>query len=293
MFVALIGINLREYNDLSIADCAQRIGKGVGRIQGEIDYGKDLNIRSGHLKGILSDLFTNDILRHSFNSAQKSVIALLSLTPAEWYDAAFIIDILDGVRSDKAPFRAIKVLLKFGWLQGSLERIAIHPLISEFLSEQPVINSEPRFHERILENYLGLPDKFFGKERLLINKVLSNAHYASAETKISIMLAINHGGYRGLFKENYPHVKAAYFIYVNHEGKRYFEYRNLVENETHSLIEVVCQEYEAEQAVLLGVYNTGILYALLKCKCQKVQDHIQRWRLLSSGQCELRPVPYD
>ncbi len=104
--------------------------------------------------------------------------------------------------------------------------------------------------------------KFFGKERLLINKVLSNAHYASAETKISIMLAINHGGYRSLFKENYPHVKAAYFIYVNHEGKRYFEYRNLVENETHSLIEVVCQEYEAEQAVLLGVYNTGILYAL-------------------------------
>lgn len=174
-----------------------------------------------------------------------------------------------------------------------MERIAIHPLISEFLSEQPVIDSEPRFHERILENYLGLPDKFFGKERLLINKVLSNAHYASAETKISIMLAINHGGYRSLFKENYPHVKAAYFIYVNHEGKRYFEYRNLVENETHSLIEVVCQEYEAEQAVLLGVYNTGILYALLKCKCQKVQDHIQRWRLLSSGQCELRSVPYN
>ena len=257
MVVSLIAIRLREYSNLSIPECAEKMRRGIGEIAGKIKYGKDQRTRSAEMKEILKALFS-DILNYSFSADQKAVLTVLSLTPATWYEMDYICYLLGEMSNEYA----VAQLLDFGWLQGNGDRITIHPLIAEVISDQHIMIQEGEFFEDLLENYLGLPDKFFGKEKFLINKVLNNAQNASSRTKISVMLAINHGGYRSFFKDNYPYVQAAYFVYVNHEGKRYFDYRNLVENETHTLSEVVCPEYEVEQAVLLGVYNIGILYEL-------------------------------
>ena len=257
MVVSLIAIRLREYSNLSVPECAEKMRRGIGEIVGEIKYGKDQRTRLAEMKDILKALF-DDILNYPFSAEQKAVLTVLSLTPATWYEMDYICSLLRGMSNEYA----VGQLLDFGWLQGNGDSMTIHPLIAEVISDQPILIQEGEFFEGLLENYLGLPDKFFGKERFLINKVLNNADNASSGTKISIMLAINHGGYRRLFQENHPHVQTAYFVYVNHEGKRYFEYRDLVENETHSLTEAVCSEYEAEQAALLGVYNTGIPYVL-------------------------------
>ena len=257
MVVSLLAIRLREYSNLSIPECAEKMWRGIGEIAGKIKYGKDQRTRSAEMKEILKALFS-DILNYPFSADQKAVLTVLSLTPATWYEMDYICYLLGEMSNEYAVWQ----LLDFGWLQGNDDRMTIHPLIAEVISDQSILIQEGEFFEGLLENYLGLPDKFFGKERFLINKILRIANYAAPEIKIAVMLVINHGGYRSLFKDNYPHVKVAYFIYVNHEGKRYFEYRDLVENETHSLSEVVCHQYEAELAALLGVYNTGIPYEL-------------------------------
>ena len=140
--------------------------------------------------------------------------------------------------------------------------MTIHPLIAEVISDQPILIKESEFFERVLENYLCLPDEYLGKERFLINKVLNIACDASPDTRVAVMLVINHGGYRKLFKENHPDVTAAYFVYVNDKEKRFFEYRDLGENETCLLAEMTCQNYNDEQVVLLKAYNTEAPYKL-------------------------------
>lgn len=62
MIVSLIGIRLRDSNNLSIKDCAKRICYGVGSIEGKVKYSKDLETKSLELIDILRFLFS-DILK--------------------------------------------------------------------------------------------------------------------------------------------------------------------------------------------------------------------------------------
>ena len=257
MVVSLIAIRLREYSNLSISECAKKMQHGIGKISGKIKYAKDQQTRSEGLEDILRVLFS-DILNYPFSNEQKAVLTVLSLTSATWYSIDFICYLL----GDMSNNYAVGQLLDFGWLQGGGDRMTIHPLIAEVISDQPILIQESEFFERVLENYLCLPDEYLGKERFLINKVLNIACDASPDTRVAVMLVINHGGYRKLFKENHPDVTAAYFVYVNHNKKRFYEYRDLGKNETSLLVEVPCQNYKDEQVVLLKVYNTDVLYKL-------------------------------
>ena len=180
MVVSLIAIRLREYSNLSIPECAEKMRRGIGEIAGKIKYGKDQRTRSAEMKEILKALFS-DILNYPFSADQKAVLTVLSLTPATWYEMDYICYLLGEMSNEYAVWQ----LLDFGWLQGNGDRMTIHPLIAEVISDQPILIQEGEFFEGLLENYLGLPDKFFGKERFLINKVLNNADNASSETKIS------------------------------------------------------------------------------------------------------------
>ena len=257
MVVSLIAIRLREYSNLSIPECAKKMLHGIGKITGEIKYAKDQKTRSEEMKYILRILFA-DILNYPFSDEQKAVLTVLSLTSATWYNIDFICYLLGNMSNEYA----VGQLLDFGWLQGGGDRITIHPLIAEVISDQPILIKESEFFERVLENYLCLPDEYLGKERFLINKVLNIACDASPDTRVAVMLVINHGGYRKLFKENHPDVPAAYFVYVNDKEKRFFEYRDLGENETCLLAEMTCQNYNDEQVVLLKAYNTEAPYKL-------------------------------
>ena len=48
----------------------------------------------------------------------------------------------------------------------------------------------------------------------LINKILNLGEPVKPESRLAVMLLINHGGYKKLFTETFPEVKVAYFVYV-------------------------------------------------------------------------------
>ena len=263
MFVALIGICLREYDDLSIMECASRVKKGVGKIQGEIDYGKDQDVQSGEIREILRFLF-RDILKYKFNDAQKRVLVLLSLNPAKWHTVDSICPLLDGVKHGNTHRRAIKSLLKLGWLQGNMERIEMHPLISEVLLDHPNMRQDSKLYESLLENYLGLSEDDLKKLELsyIITTVLSLADSSKPEVLLSVALLLSLDKYKFLFAETHPGVNVAYFVYVTINGYRYFMYRNLETNETKTIAEVPCQEKNNKSAKFLKLYNKGVPYNL-------------------------------
>ena len=163
MIVSLIGIRLRDSNNLSIAGCARKIREGVGSIKGKVRYSKDLETKSLELIDILIFLFS-DILDYSFDYDLKAVLTVLSLAPATWYEIDYICSLLDGTDQEKEHRGAIEELLDIGCLQGSIDKVTIHPLIAEVISDQHIIISEPAFFTGLLENYLGLSDKYLKKE---------------------------------------------------------------------------------------------------------------------------------
>ena len=261
MIIALIGLRLSEYNNLSISDCAQKIRNGVGIIKGKIDYSKDLDPRSEEMKDVLRFLF-QDILNYPVTIEQKEILFVLSLTPASWYEMEFIFSLTgDGPEKTDHEYAA-KKLLSFGWLQGNNSKIAIHPLIAEVISDESIISSDSAFLSTLLNNYLGLQEKYLIRDRLLINEIIKRADCALPETKIAAMLLLNHGGYKRLFAELHPEVKVAYFVYINHDKNRYFMYRELKTNQTYPLVKVLCNEKDGKCANLLKVYNTGVNYTL-------------------------------
>ena len=261
MMVSMIGIRLRENNDLSIPDCAREIRKGVGRLRGRIKYSKDLVPRSEEIKDILDFLFT-DILSHQFTDEEKTILTILSLTPASWYAIDFIFSLCRGGKREPEYNIALMDLLDFGWLQGNSERISIHPLVAEALSYKQILAHDSIFFEGVVENYLGMSDEFLGRELFLTNKVLNLAGEIQSKTRLAAMLLINHGEYEKLFEELFPEVKAALFAYVNYEGNRQFLYRDLENDETHLLIDMPCQEKEEGNVALLKIINKGIPYKL-------------------------------
>ena len=169
MMVSLIGIRLREYDDLSIPACAKKIREGVGILDGKVKYSKDLEPRTEEIQDILEFLFS-DILKHFFSNAEKAVLTVLSLTPASWYVTDYIVSLCRGTQKEKEYEDAVKDLLDLGWLQGNGDRMAIHPLIAEAISNKQIVARNPAFFEGLLENYLGMPDQYLSRERFLINK---------------------------------------------------------------------------------------------------------------------------
>ena len=257
MVVSLIGIRLREYSNLSISDCARKIRSGIMAIEGKIKYAKDQKTRSEDMAEILRFLFA-DILNSRFSNEQKAVLTLLSLTPANWYKIDYVCALLGEMSNEYT----VKTLLEFGWLQGNGDRITIHPLIAEVISDQPIVMTESAFYAALLENYLGMSHEYFRKESFLINKVLKKARETAPEVRVAVMLLLNHVGYKHLFAEIHPEVKVAYFVYVVQDGNRHFMYRDLEMNETCTLIEVCCNEKDEDDVKLLKLYNTGVPYTL-------------------------------
>ena len=261
MIVSLIGVRLREYNNLTILECAEKIRGGVSTLKGRITYPKDQDTRSEEMKEILCFLFS-DILNYPLTDAQREVLTLLSLAPASWFDMDFIFLLAgDGPQGTEHEYAA-KTLLNFGWLQGTEDRMTIHPLIAEAIEDESIIIKDSVFFESVLRNYLALPDRYLGTEQFLANKILILAGSGAPEIRIAVMLLINHGGYKKLFSELRPDVNAAYFVRVDLQDRRSFEYRDLEKNDTCMLTEFACPLNKEESAELLKVYNTGVPYAL-------------------------------
>ena len=261
MMVSMIGIRLREYDDISISECAKKIREGIGVLDGRVRYSKDLESRSEEIRDILGSLFS-DILNHSFSDAEKALLAVLSLTPASWYGIDYIISLCKGAEKGKGFEGAVTDLLDSGWLQDGGDRMAIHPLIAEVISDKHIVVTKPEFFERLIENYLGMPDQYLGKERVLINKILSLGEKVQPKSRLTAMLLINKSGYEKQFTELFPEVKAAYCVYVVHDGRRRFLYRDLEKGEIHPLIDIPCQVKHRKRAELLKVINTGVFYKL-------------------------------
>ena len=257
MLVSLIAIRLRTYNDLSIHDCAEKIRNGVSKLDGKVIIGKDLENRSEEIREILYDLFS-DILSYQFTDAEKAILTVLSLTPASWYDVDYIISLCRGVQRDTRYEEAVWTLLDLGWVQGDGVSMALHPLIADVLSSKLIVVRESPFFERMVNNYLGMPDEYLGKERLLIDKILSLAETLPPKNKLATMIIINHGGYKEIFNEIYPEVNAAYFVYVIHKGERRFYYHDMEKEDTCLLTDVPCQIYEGKKIELLKVYNNAV-----------------------------------
>jgi hypothetical protein len=261
MIISMIGIRLRDYDDLCIPECARKIRNSVGSLRGRVRYSKDQDTRSEEIRDILEFLFS-DILNHRFTDEEKAILTVLSLFPASWYAGEYVISLCKGVQTEPEYKDALMDLLDLGWLQGNAERIAVHPLVAEVLSGKQIIAIDPVFFEGLVVNYLGMPSRYLGKEIFLINKILKMADGIKQEARMASMLLINHGGYRKLAEEILPDVKAAYFVFANHAGMRHFMYRDLVKKETSSLIDVSCQEKEGKQAELLRIIKTDDSYEL-------------------------------
>ena len=261
MMVSLIGIRLREYGDLSIPACAKKIREGVGKLDGKVRYSKDLDSRAEEIKDILVFLFA-DILKHNFSEAEKAVLTVLSLTSASWYGIDYIVSLCRGTGKETEYVYAIEELLDLGWLQGSWDSMAIHPLIAEVISDNQITERDPKFFEGLLENYLGMPNQYLGRERFLITKILTLGVKVQPEYRLAVMLLINHGSYKKLFTELFPEVRAAYFVYVNHDERRRFLYRNLEKEEICPLIDVPCLDEGGKHAELLKVINMRFPYNL-------------------------------
>ena len=263
MIVALIGLRLCAYDTLSITECAQKIKYGVGTIKGTLDYSKDLEPRSEEMKAVLHSLF-KDILYPTVpvTREQREVLSALSLTPATWYEGNYIYSLTGGRTENTDHEYAAKKLLSFGWLQGSADKIAIHPLIAEAIYDEPIAISDPTIFCKWLNNFLGLQEKYLAKNHFLINEIIKRSDGVLPETKIVAMLLINHGGYKKLFAESFPNVSSAYFVYETHGWNRFFYYRDLDKLETCSLISSPCQIKEDDSVNLLKVYNNDVPYVL-------------------------------
>ena len=261
MMVSMLGIRLREYSDLSISDCSEKIRRGVGELRGRVRYSKDQNSRTEEIRDTLRYLFS-DVLNHSFTNAEKKILTVLSLIPASWFEMDYILSLCRGTLRKPEYEDASKTLLNLGWLQGSNERMTIHPLIAEVISDEKIIIRESEFFEGLIDNYLGMSDQYLKRERFLINKILSLGKAALAEKKMATMLLINHGGYKKVFADKYPNVNVAYFAFVDHAKRRYFLFRDLETNETNILIDVPCQVREGKRVELLHFIDKGFPYKL-------------------------------
>lgn len=265
MVVSLIGIRLREHNDLSIFKCANKIRNGAGKLKGNIKYSKDQQPRSEEIREIMTFLFS-DILNYPLSDNQKEILTVLSLTPSYWYDIDFIISLCRGTRTDADYEDAVMTLLDFGWLQGGEERMSIHSLIAEAISDEQygkaLLIRGSCFFEILLDNYLGMPEQYLRKELALINLILKECESTSIEKKIAAMLLIKHRRFKTLFEESYNNVNAAYFVYMVHDGTRFFFYRDLENEKTYLLTKVQCQMKEGKRAVLLKIFNSGFPYKL-------------------------------
>ena len=262
MMVSLIAVCLREYSDYTIAEYAAKIRDGISKLEDRTKYGKDQENKDGAIKEILQFLFS-DILHHKFTEAEKTVITVLSLAPASWYEMDFINSICRKADGDSGSKYALKTLQDLGWLQGHSERVSIHPLIAEVISSQDIVFRTPDFFEGLVENYLGMPDQYLGMERFMINKILSFGKSVSLEKRLAVMLLINNKEeYDKVFAELYPDVNAAYTVYVNHNGRRFFLYQDIEKNDTHQFCDVPCREEEGIQAELLRIINKGVSYSL-------------------------------
>ena len=263
MIVSLIGLRLCEYDNLSIADCAQKIRTGVGSIKGTFDYSKDMDSRSEEMKDVLHFLF-KDILYPSVpvTREQREVLSVLSLTPAIWYEGNYIYSLTGGGTENTNHEYAVKKLLALGWLQGNYDRMAIHPLLAEAISGEPITISIHKFFCKLLNNYLGLQEKYLAKNHFLINEIIKRSGDALPEIKIAAMLLINHGGYKNLFAEHFPNITTAYFVYETHDWKRYYYYRDIETHEICSLITIPCQAKEDINVKLINIYNKGVPYVL-------------------------------
>ena len=259
MIVSLIGTRLREYSNLSVSECARKISDGVGAIKGKIKYAKDKENRSEEMRDILRFLFA-DILLYPFLPEQKAVLTVLSLMPATWYEMDYICALLGELCNEYV----IVTLLEFGWIQGNGDRLTIHPLIAEVMKEQSIPITGSEFYKKVIENYLGMRDYNLYAGRLLIYKMIKRVENdsLSPELKIATMLLINHRGYKKVFEEQYKNVKTAFFVWVVHNAKRVFLYRDIEEEKTYSFLEVPCYDKIEESVELLAVYNSGGAYKL-------------------------------
>ena len=257
MLVSLIAIRLREYSNLSISECAKKILLGIGEIAGQIKYVKDQRPYSAEMKDILHFLFI-DIITYPFSNEEKAVLTVLSLAPTKWYEIKYILFLLGDMSNEYA----VRKLLDIGCLQGKDENVMIHPLIAQVIADNAIIIRDSDFYDCILKNYLSIPEEYFKKDRILINAVLNRSSDDYPNLKIAVMLLINHEGYASLFKKYHPDIQAAYFVYVNLNKERFFEYRDLLMGETGLLEKSFCMNDEQSSATLLTIFNTGVIYTL-------------------------------
>ena len=159
--VAMTAIELREYDSRSIREFAERLQHGLKEASltgAQIKYDKDGKRLTSDISDILRFVFT-DLLHHDFTEEEKQVLTLLKLVPAEHIDQDFLCKILGDNENQVLMQTACGNLQDYGWLQGSGEWIAIHPLISEVLEldeKQTLIWYSKRndFYKHLLENWL-------------------------------------------------------------------------------------------------------------------------------------------
>ena len=225
MLSAMIGIRLREYPDLTVSACADKLRVGITSLtSGKVDFMKDNDRHKSDLAGILRFLY-QDILSHKFEREEAELIALLSLYPATWFDQDYILRLLGGNDTLDYEYSANE-LLDLGWLQGDGIQITIHPLIAEVIQTEAAEDSEivkstdASFCGKLIEYYLEIPVDDQTRNRALIYRIYQNAGLSDENQKLVICAILNIPDYRTMIRNLYPEINAAYLAVVEKSGRR-------------------------------------------------------------------------
>ena len=271
MLVAMLGIRLRQYSNLSIRECAERLKAGLPALpKGRIDYLKDDVKQTGELEGIVRFLF-RDILSYEFSMDEGELVSILSLFPATWFDQDHILRLLGGADPYEHEYAA-NTLLDMGWLQGDGERIAIHPLIAEALRSEGCNQTGKKIvpnreaYERYLEHYLAFPEKDLEFQKWLINAIFQKADLPDTAFKLVVCLVLGRPDTIELLRLLYPDAHAAYLAYVDKSGRREYilvsldDSGNTVRPEV--LYECMSEDMGEDKAVLLRCTDDGTPFEL-------------------------------
>ena len=294
MLSAMIGIRLREYPDLTVSACADKLRAGITSLtSGKVDFMKDNDRHKSDLAGILRFLY-QDILSHKFEREEAELIALLSLYPATWFDQNFILRLLGGNDTLDYEYSANE-LLDLGWLQGDGIQITIHPLIAEVIqtearekvdagkiqgtdtaqSSELIQSTDASFCGKLIEHYLEIPVDDQTRNRALIYRIYQNAGLSDENQKLVICAILNIPDYRTLIRNLYPEINAAYLAVVEKSGRRKYVLVPLdgtsdagalpgdVSGENHKvLFECAGNNEDEDRITLIRLYDQGKPYVL-------------------------------
>lgn len=262
--VSLIACRLRDYNDLSISECADKIKVGNDALARQIEYNKDNGF---NYKGIIDthQFQIDDFMKYPFNNVERELLTVLSIVPSLSIDREFIFLLLTGdIKSDEYDF-SINRLINFGWLKSDGTRISIHSLVSDWIchgTDNDILIKDSEFFENVLKNFLRVPYIYARSEINLISKMYKLASCNSIELRIAVLLFIGREEYKKLFLDLYPNTLAGFFLYVDHGEERTFLFSEVKKNTIIPLISLSRKRGLQDKAVILAIDNRDSDYSL-------------------------------